>query len=307
MYRFLCALILAAAVNLSAGENVKIVKEEPAQSPLSYNSQKFELMQQAKQQAEEQNRAAEKKKYILKSALLSAVIPGAGQAYQKSYWKAALFAGLEAAFWTTNIIYNKKAKDEDKRMRKYGDEHWSDHKYWSKVYYDAWQYAQDNPSWTHAADLPQYDFDNDDQWKLLENYNQALVDDIRYLEFASGHTHTLPATKTQQYYEMIYKYLGQFGVGWDDAPGFEFYDHVQNFLEVTPHISKYRSMRDRSNDFYGTADTMFIMSMVNHLVSMFEAAYSGKKNYDKVSYSFRAKPVFSGSEFTAAYGLTIIW
>jgi len=298
MLRFLYALIITAAVNLTAGENVKIIKDSPKKPLLSYNLQKFELMQQAEKQSKNQNQASEKKKYILKSALFSALIPGAGQAYQKSYWKAALFFGLEAGFWTANIIYNKKGKDKDKQMRAYGDVHWSEQKYWSKIYDRVITY---NPE-VWGSDKPQIELDND---RIIVNFTPEVIEALRSVESYAG-THTLPRTKTQQYYEMIYKYLHQFGAGWDDAD-FDFYDNEQNMLKVTPHISKYRKMRNKSNVFYGTADTMFIMSMVNHLVSMFEAAYSGRKNYDRVSYSFRAKPVFSGSEYTAAYGLTIIW
>jgi len=298
MLRFLCALILAGALNLSAGENIKLTERGQKKPMLSYNNQRFELMQQAEKQSENKNLASEKKKYILKSALFSALIPGAGQAYQKSYWKAALFFGLEAGFWTANIMYNKKGKDEDTRMRTYGDVHWSEQKYWSKIYDKV---KADDNLW--GSDKPQITLDEN---QIIQNYTAEVIAALRLVESSVG-THTLPVTKTQQYYEMIYKYLHQFGVGWDDIESFDYYDNDANMLKVTPHIAKYRSMRNRSNDFYGTADTMFIMSMVNHLVSMFEAAYSGNKNYNKVSYSFRAKPVFSGSEYTAAYGLSIIW
>ena len=67
-----------------------------------------------------------------KAALYSAVIPGAGQYYAESYWRAALYATLEVAAWTTYFIYDTKGADKDKEMRNFGDEHWSEQKYWSK-------------------------------------------------------------------------------------------------------------------------------------------------------------------------------
>ena len=46
------------------------------------------------------------------AALYSGIIPGAGQFYNRQYWKTAVFALVEIAAITTAIIYNKKGDDQ---------------------------------------------------------------------------------------------------------------------------------------------------------------------------------------------------
>lgn len=271
---------------------------------LNYNEKKYALQAQAEQQEKDKNEKALAKNYAVKSALLSALIPGAGQAYQKSWWKAAAFAGLEVAFWTANIVYNKKGKDEDVKMRAFGREHWSEQKYWSKIY----QKAVAEDLW--GADKPQVTV-GDDNIILNDYYTPEVISALRSVESSVG-THSLPATRTQQYYEMIYKYLHQFGVGWDDVnvlsdDWFNYYDDHDHILNLTPNAAKYRHMRNLSNDYYVTANTMVILVMVNHIASLFEAGWSGRKAQQKVSYSFRAKRRLVGYEYINTYGLNISW
>lgn len=113
----------------------------------------------------------------LKAFVYSAVLPGAGQYYVGSKWKAALFLGLEAMAWTGHAVYHNKGEERTGEFEDFANAHWSE---------------------------PRYD-------DFLES-NWGVRDD----ELISSFTHHLPKTKTQQYYEMIGKY-DQFVFGWDDV------------------------------------------------------------------------------------------
>lgn len=285
--RLFIILILMAS-GLWAGEDY-------SQSQINYNNEGFALRQQASQDSQQEIADDIEKKSGLRAALYSAVIPGAGQFYTESYWRAALYAGLEIAFWTANVVYNQKGSDEDATMRAYGDAHWIEQRYWSSIYHR----AVDN-------ELPVPDASFDENGVLLDDYyTPEMISTLRGVESKLG-THTLPTTKTQQYYEMIYKYLHQFGAGWDDVPSLDYYEfHSTNNL--TPNISAYRDMRNLSNDYYNTADLMINLILVNHVISAIDAAWSAKNYNKRYEYSFGASPRRIGYETINMYGITVVW
>lgn len=275
---------------------------EQSELPLSFNEQKFALLIQAQETQETEIAESIKKKSGLTAAVLSAVLPGAGEVYAGSYWKAALFAGLEVAFWTAQYVYTGKGDDEDKLMRTFGDLHWSEQVYWSNVYRN----VKDKSEWTGGV------LEVDGMNILTANsYTAENINALRAMESVAGYSHSLPTTKTQQYYEMIYKYLHQFGVGWDDVAKEHgdryFYDVELNWRYPTTNVKEYRSMRELSNSYYETAKNMAILVMVNHLASLFDAAYTVHQNNRKLQYSFQMKPQYNGYGYTTTYGLNIGW
>ncbi len=285
--------------------------ERPNFNPLQLSSEKFALLHgqdTTQMQKPALKTTAVNKKSGVKAAFLSAFIPGAGEVYAKSYWKAAIFAALEIGLWTANVVYNNKGDDEDSKMRQYGDAHWSPKVYWSYVY----KKAVDQGLWSgqtlNGHTDAQGRFVLDDQY-----FNQDLIRELYPLQDDLGFTHQLPLTKTQQYYEMIYKYLGQFGVGWDDVYqtfNDPYYYEIDSHLgHLTPNISKYRSMRNLSNHYYDVATTMMSFVLANHLLSAFDAAWTVKKYNVRVSQAVRVKPYGYGwpQEPVVVYGLNIQW
>lgn len=273
--------------------------ERPANSCFDYNQERFAMLQEAADEVKVEVKEDIQKKSGLKAAFFSAVIPGAGQVYTKNYWRAALYAGLEIALWSANIIYNNKGDDVDVRMRAYGDEHWSEKQYWSFLNYKASEQG-----------LPHYPFDENDPNKLLIDYNPDVADDLRHLEGDLGYTHVLPSTKTQQYYEMIYKYLHQFGVGWDDVMatfGDPFYYDGGDFTVLTPNVATYRDLRNESNGYYDMANTMLMVILVNHVASTIDAAFSAKKYNEGLQYSFRASAQRVAGRSVNMYGVVLTW
>ncbi len=308
MHRFMkiSAFLFLLFMVATAGTRPNTTQERKG---LCFNQLKFALMhsgQDSAAGASVEMRATVKKKSGVKAAFLSAFIPGAGEVYAKSYWKAALFAALEIGFWTANVVYNNKGDDEDARMRRYGDTHWSPKVYWSYVY----QKAQEKGLW-NGPTLNGY---TDAQGRFIIDdayYNDNVIRELYSLQDDLGFTHQLPLTKTQQYYEMIYKYLGQFGVGWDDVwQTFNdpyYYEVDAHLGHLTPNISKYRSMRNKSNHYYDVATTMMSFVLANHLLSAFDAAWSVKQYNVQIRQAVRVKPYGPQMEPAVIYGLNIQW
>ncbi len=82
-----------------------------------------------------------KKKYSpLLAGLFSAVIPGAGQFYTKSYWQGAAFLGVEVISWIAYAKYEKKGDQQTQAFQNYADTHWSviRYAYWIQANYPAY-------------------------------------------------------------------------------------------------------------------------------------------------------------------------
>lgn len=272
-------------------------------SKIHWNNTRQTLVEQATQYSD--SLAAEKPEgYVspMKAALYSAVLPGAGEYLTGSYWKAALFAGVEIAAWTSYFIYTAKGDHHDLVMRDFGDQHWSEKKYWSKVY-DLAQ-IQQNAGNSEFADLP--DFDVDPATSILTEYDAQVVDALRIYENAlPGFTHSLPATHTQQYYEMIYKYLHQFGNGWDDALFDVTYDGYQN--KFTNNILRYRDLRNTTDKLYDYATTATMVTLVNHVASALDAAFTAKINNRQLHARFIMGQKQYFDEQVSMYGLAFSW
>ncbi len=67
----------------------------------------------------------EKKYSPFTAGLYSAVIPGAGQLYTKSYWQSASFFGAEVLAWVVYTVYEKKGDRQTNAFQQYADQHWS--------------------------------------------------------------------------------------------------------------------------------------------------------------------------------------
>ena len=285
---FQSLIFLILIWNLAAAKN----------NGLELNSYKHELLEKSFEHTDSLQITEVQKKSVLRAALYSAVLPGAGQAYNGSVWKTILFAGVEVAAWTAYFVYDGKGDQSDIDMRKYGDSYWSEQKYWSWLYYKAGQQGVEN--------LPQYQTQTDQDGTVwLVDYDADVVNSLRYLEDELGHTHRLPETKTQQYYEMIYKYLTQFGNGWDDA---DFYaSYYGNTNNMTAQMFAYRDMRNQTNDYYDSATAAVNVILINHLISALEAAWSTRSfnRQLEVRLSVHNKKYFD--EQVQMYGVNLTW
>ncbi len=316
--KIIVILITAFFGSLFAGENqrllynskqtftVKNIGENSTQFKFNFNHQKYNLIEKIKMQTQQESAKENQKKSGIKAALLSAAIPGAGEFYTESYWKSALFAVIEVAAWSGYFVYEDKGDSKDKVMKRFGDASWSEQRYWSRVY----DRAIEENVWEGALLSP------GDNGNLLESEIADNIEKLRGIE-TSGHfsyfSHTLPRTKTQQYYEMIYKYPSQFGAGWTELGelgediDWAYYENGKNLDRLTPDVSKYKKLRNRSNDFYATATNMASIVLINHLASAIDAAFSAKSYNAGLSYSIYAGQKRYAGERVNTYGLALSW
>jgi hypothetical protein len=267
---------------------------------LELNMYRYNLIEESFEHSDSLVTIEMEKKSVFRAALYSAVLPGAGQYYNGSIWKTILFAGIEAAAWTAYFVYESKGDQSDTDMRSYADKNWSEHKYWSWLYDQAQQRG--------IEDLPSYTLTERDQTTgivYLVDYDREMANSLRYLEDRLGHTHKLPETKTQQYYEMIYKYLTQFGNAWGDA---DFYTtYYGNNNTMTAQMFAYRDMRNQTNDFYDTATAAVNVILVNHVLSAIEAAWSARSFNRDIEIKLSAHNRNYFDEQVQMYGINFSW
>jgi hypothetical protein len=162
------------------------------------------------------------------------------------------------------------------------------------MYYEARQQG--------LSDLPEYDVNDDN---IIINYNSDVANSLRYLENALGHTHRLPETKTQQYYEMIVKYLTQFGNGWADA---DFYStYYGNTDNMTAQMFAYRDMRNQMNEYHDTASTAANIILINHVLSALDAAWTASRHNREITMKIRAYNKRYFDENVQMVGINFAW
>jgi len=215
-----------------------------------------------------------------RALFFSAMIPGAGELYTKSYLKAGAFFLAEVAAWTIYGSYTKKGQNQEKKYQQYADAHWNP---------EIWQ-----------------------QWK--QNYTNPL-DDAHASTMEKYLSGDKSATTKQQYYEMIGKYPA-FYVGWDFARYYEnqsFFntitmDSIETIQQNSPDIGKYMDMRDKSNQLFRVARTATNYVIVNHILSAIDAAWTAKRHNNKLlEASIHIKQIFFVDQFKPVLSLELKW
>jgi hypothetical protein len=177
-----------------------------------------------------------------KAMLFSAAIPGAGQFYNKSWLKGLAFVGIEAGAIAINAIYTQRGNDQEGVFERYADAHWSEEEYWDSIFAMCQR----------------------DQHSAVYNCRRDDLASLRRWE-RDHFSHFLPEEKNQTYYENIGKY-DQFNIGWDDTNVELGRDSVNR--------EAYTKMRKKANDQFKIATYGASAILINHVFSMFDAAYS---------------------------------
>lgn len=311
---FILSLISGVVFTLAAGEEFPQNGGDLMLNRLQLHQQ---LQSNLDQEARQEGSAGGSTKSVAKAVAFSALLPGAGQLYNGSYWKAAAFLAVEAAAWTVFFTYTKKGDDKDAEFKRYADQYWSEYRYWSYVNYLADQrYEETFPDYSavpydQTGTLIQDEYGNRYWYLIDENYyrqNEAVVKaQLREIETqfptGSGFTHHLPGTKTQQYYEMIGKYPKQFGNAWYDA---DFNATYQDFGQgnITPMNALYATMRDDANQLYKTASYGTMVALVNHLISAIDAGFTARSiNRRAMELTYHNR--FVVDEYVNMFGLSV--
>ena len=235
--------------------------------------------------------ADSKEKSPFLGALMSAVVPGAGEFYAQSYIKSAIFFAAEIGLWTMYAINRSNGDSKTNEYEAIANENWNLKKYA--------QWLKDN-NFTGAQNL---NIPNNDpvpgtaDWDAL----RFQVNDVERVNFS----HTLPKFADQQYYEVIGKYQS-FVAGWS-------YSDVNvvnknNYLSYRPgQIDTYMGVRQDANDFYDFATLTTNIVIANHLLSAADAAWTVSmfNNEIKMKTSFELRSIYSskdGRRVTVPFG-----
>ena len=264
-----------------------------------------ELSVQLQQNIDDEMQESEKgngaQKSIARSVLYSAIVPGLGQFYTGSYIKAGLFAAVEITSWVVNIHYNNLGDDKDAEYRGFANNNWSEQRYWSYVYYR----VKGDPDFNLDPSNFIIDDSNPDK-PIIVNWQDVESDLEHYAngEYISGFTHTLPATKTQQYYEMIGKYPEQFGNAWADANFNTTYSGFNN--RVTPMNDRYTDLSKESERLYDKAGYGSMVALINHVLSAVDAGFTTRRyNRRQLRLSYNNRR-FNG-EYVNMFGIAFGW
>ena len=193
---------------------------------------------------------------LLKATLFSGIVPGGGEYYNRSWIRGALFTSLEVVAWVMYKNNRDKGNEIDAEFKAYANEHWREDVY---------------KTW-------------------LQNYKDEHNDDIPH-----HFTHTLPETKTQQYYEMIGKYE-QFLIGWDDVTDYE---------QVSERRYYYMDRRGESNDYLVRASQIAMLTIFNRVLSIIDSAIITKNFNNKIDSDVGIRLINNSSYY--CYSLKFVW
>jgi hypothetical protein len=188
-----------------------------------------------------------------KAFLMSLIVPGAGQFYYGNKVKAAVFLGIEVATIGLSVKYHSDGNKLTTDYQNFNHEHW---KFNSYSYYLQSAYGVSTDDSVNIGDHPEV-------------------------------SHHLPPAGDGQYFEMTGKY-DQFAWGWDDAVLAGHHLHDTGFVPVAavndttiPYSANrlhYEGMRHDANSKFTKATTMLFGTLLNHVVSAFEAYITTRRH-----------------------------
>jgi len=202
---------------------------------------------------------------------LSLIVPGSGQIYAETpWWRPALYATIEAIGWVGYLSYTAKGDNATSDFQNFADQHWDVTKYidWISTNYQSWPDESVNKDSATAALTGIYRSHD----PTIAPWERVDFAQLRKLErsIKDGFSHTLPDHGDQQYYEEIGKYV-QYRAGWDDhAADVDTAIYAPSY--VTERNLSYVRMRLDANNLYSIGQTALIAVILNHIVSMFDAA-----------------------------------
>ena len=255
--------------------------------------------------------------YPGKPLLMSLVLPGAGQYYNKApAWKTALFFGMELASILAWNNFKNKAESIRKEYQNFADENWS---------LENWVYNRFNPVSPEWGSIPALSsLTGTHDLRLVVSGN--LANDLNisgHISSDSLETHPewfysgyVTEVRDRHFYENIGKY-DQFVGGWGDARDgwYEFEKNVGDSTEMvikTPYKEDYIEDRYRSNQMLNYAKYSITALMFNHVISGIESVWFSQKkateqlnnasnSYSKINLVFNPINPFGIGGFKMSY------
>ena len=236
---------------------------------------------------------------------LSALVPGAGQAYNNQWVKAGALLATEVALVSGYVIWNRKGLDGEDAFRATAHADWDPAQYasWLNDYSDFLVQEHGVTVGASKVAIPEgIDFTMPDSWDVMTEvavrnfFNQirALEGDMIHPETGASFSHRLPYFGEQQYYELIGKYY-QFAPGWGDyaawlnSEGFTVAIDPETSgpngekVNVTDSFFDYAEDHAQSQTFLRRASRMTSIIFINHILAAADAAVFSKLHNDRIS------------------------
>jgi len=208
-----------------------------------------------------------KQRSVAKAAVLSLLVPGAGQFYVGDKVRAVPFFLVDVAGWATYFGFRSQGNKREDEYRVFADQHWDARSYY--VFLDTALGAFDS-----SRGIPS---DFEPTTRAYDSRLNELSESDVYLVIGPGFifSHHVPTRegedpnnfqKNLEYYESIGKY-DQFFAGWDDLA----------------NRRSYLGMRADANTSFSRSKIGLIVSLADRLVAAVDAALAAQRYNKKVS------------------------
>ncbi|MBL7978852.1 MAG: hypothetical protein JNN12_10970 [Bacteroidetes Order II. Incertae sedis bacterium] len=233
--------------------------------------------------------ATHKPKHVAIAFLASAVVPGAGQVYNRQFVKSGVFFGAEI----TSIVLQQKWQQEGNQQ--YALVKQTAHRGWSIIRYAEWLnkfsgYA--GPKIPISSTIRQIDLTNPAKWtdserqtvRELFNAVRAAEDQSKNPKTGAAFSHKIPFFGEQQYYELVGKYY-QYSPGWPDYNGADDPDEKVEgvYVNASAQFLAYAQSHGASQAQLRKASRTSTLIVLNHFISAFEAGISARLHNRKIS------------------------
>ncbi|MFL3009207.1 MAG: DUF5683 domain-containing protein [Candidatus Neomarinimicrobiota bacterium] len=224
--------------------------------------------------------------YPGKPLIMSLILPGSGQYYNKSpMWKTLSFMGVEITSLILWKSFNDRAETLKDDYEEYADNHWS---------LNNWINNRFNPTLVQYESLSWTNFPALNKLTGTHHLNISITGDLAndlnltYVSSDSLEIHPdwlesgdIQVSRDRHFYENIGKY-DQFLGGWSDANSEWYWEEkdVGDSTEIiikTPLKADYIEQRYRSNQMLNMAKYCITVIMFNHVFSGIESVWSNQR------------------------------
>lgn len=214
--------------------------------------------------------ATKPQRSVKKAFIFSAIIPGAGELYNRSYLSALAFLGVEIGAWALYSKYNNRGNELTEVFEQYANTHWDEGRYWDSL-------ARDSGGKCSASDRA-----------CLKDYER------------DSFSHFLPESRNQTYYENIGKY-DQFNAGWDDSQSGDARQRDSANREA------YTFIRLDANKQFKNATRATTVVLCNHVLSALHAAYTTHRYNQQIKASVGMRMENYNDELIPTMSLNVVW
>ena len=279
-----------------------------------------------------------------KAFVLSAIIPGAGQIYNKNYKRGITYLAFEIINWSKRSKYLNKGDEFVTQYKDFANNHWNFDRWIRDVNLIADPNHPVNSvmlgpdgnffyPWNDSHHIEFYldgylrrtNNSNGDNWfentyktvcnEAINNFQECITSEFVNIDGSSA-----VVTKDHHFYEGIGKY-DLFFAGWDDTQYGECdqstidqYDSCSYILLTNNTENAYTDnkryyqyeLRDKANKNYDVAENALTFIFINHAISMLDAFIVNLVS-NKSSINYMTQPLYDNNIKLNGLEISILW